>query len=65
MEPIEMTAEQFLKIRETLGLNQKELAERLGVTQTAISYWETGKRRPRGPAVILLRRLLERPKKNN
>lgn len=33
-------------IREHNGMTQKELANRLNVRQTAISYWETGKRQP-------------------
>jgi Zn-dependent peptidase ImmA (M78 family)/DNA-binding XRE family transcriptional regulator len=32
--------------RETAGLTQAELATRLGRTQTAVSYWESGKRLP-------------------
>lgn len=32
--------------REQLGLQQSELAHRLNKTQTAISYWESGKRTP-------------------
>jgi transcriptional regulator with XRE-family HTH domain len=31
--------------REWRGWSQADLAQRLGVTQTAISYWESGKRR--------------------
>lgn len=30
--------------REAAGLSQADLAERLGTTQTAISYWESGRR---------------------
>lgn len=32
--------------RERLGWSQSELARRLGLTQTAVSYWEAGKRSP-------------------
>jgi transcriptional regulator with XRE-family HTH domain len=32
--------------REALALTQFGLAERAGVTQTAVSYWEAGKRQP-------------------
>lgn len=32
--------------REEAGLTQAELAARMGRTQTAISYWESGKRQP-------------------
>lgn len=57
-----MSATEVKKIRQKLGLTQEELAERLGVTQTAVSYWEDGKRRPRGPAVKLLASFLEEVK---
>lgn len=55
---VSMSATEVKRIRDRLGLTQVELAERLGVTQTAISYWEDGKRTPRGPVVILLKNLL-------
>jgi Zn-dependent peptidase ImmA (M78 family)/DNA-binding XRE family transcriptional regulator len=34
------------EIRERLGWTQARLAAELGVTQTAVSYWESGKRSP-------------------
>lgn len=34
------------ELREKKGITQKELANALNVTQTAITYWETGKREP-------------------
>jgi len=30
--------------RESLGLQQSDVGERLGVTKSAVHYWETGKR---------------------
>ncbi len=39
-------AKRIRAAREANGWTQGELAERLGVTQTAISYWESGKRMP-------------------
>lgn len=39
-------AKRLREARDANGLTQGELAERLGVTQTAISYWESGKRTP-------------------
>ncbi|GAA1557015.1 hypothetical protein GCM10009731_09210 [Streptomyces globosus] len=34
--------------REAAGLTQKDVAEAVGVTIQAVSYWEAGLRRPRG-----------------
>lgn len=35
------------KYREAAGMNQKDLADKLNVNQTAVSMWETGKVTPR------------------
>ena len=35
-------------IREQAGVSQGDVAEALGVTRPAVSYWETGRREPRG-----------------
>lgn len=35
------------ELREARGWSQYELAQRVGCTQTALSYWETGKREPK------------------
>ena len=32
------------ELREAKGLTQKQLAEKLGVLERTISYWESGKR---------------------
>lgn len=34
------------KYRKKAGLTQKQLAEKLGVTQACIGMWETGNRKP-------------------
>lgn len=54
-----MSATEVKDIREKLRLTQAELATQIGVTQTAISYWESGVRKPRGPALKLLSALAE------
>lgn len=43
-----MTAQQLdiRAIRQQLGLNQRDLAERLGVSKRTISRWETGSSQP-------------------
>jgi transcriptional regulator with XRE-family HTH domain len=43
MEPIRLRLREW---REHIGLTQRELSERSGVAQDAISELETGKRRP-------------------
>ena len=56
-----MTSEEFRAIRRQLGLNQTELADRLGMTQPMVSRIERGEREPtnqQGAAILLLRELL-------
>jgi transcriptional regulator with XRE-family HTH domain len=43
---MEVDAVKLRELRLDLGLSQKELAERAGVTREAISMMETGKRKP-------------------
>lgn len=57
-----MTSEEFRTIRQSLGLTQAELADRLGMTQPMVSRIERGEREPtnqQGAAILLLRELLE------
>ena len=49
----------FASARKRAGLTQKELAEKLGVDQSAVSFWETGKRAPRGAKLIRLANVLD------
>lgn len=37
----------FKKAREKSGLTQQEVASRLGIDQSAVCQWETGKTKPR------------------
>jgi transcriptional regulator with XRE-family HTH domain len=56
-----MTSEEFRAIRQSLGLNQTELAAKLGMTQPMVSRIERGERQPtvqQGAAIMLLRELL-------
>jgi len=45
--------------REIRGLNQKELAERIGVSNSRVSNWEQGINRPDADIIGLLCRALE------
>ena len=61
-----MTSEEFRQIRRQLGLNQTELADRLGMTQPMVSRIERGEREPtnqQGAAIMLLRELLKGERK--
>lgn len=40
-------AEKIYKIRTDMNLSQKEFAEKIGTSQSAINYWENGKRQLR------------------
>lgn len=44
----------FLSAREKVGLTQKEVAEKMGVDQSAVSFWETGKTSPRAAMLVKL-----------
>ena len=39
--------ERIYKLRESLQLSQKEFAEKIGVSQSSIFYWESGKKEPK------------------
>ena len=39
-------AERLVETRESLGMTQRELAMKLGITPTRLNYWEKGKREP-------------------
>ena len=57
-----MTSKEFRAIRQSLGLTQTELADRLGMTQPMVSRIERGERQPtvqQGAAILLLRELLK------
>lgn len=47
-------------IRDELGLTQKQLAERMGVTEFSVWRWESGKREITESHTILLRGMLAR-----
>lgn len=47
----------FLSAREKVGFTQREVAEKLGIDQSAVSLWETGKTAPRASILVQLARL--------
>jgi len=48
-------AEEVQKLREKLGENQTDFAKRFGISQQAVSHWETGRKGLSGPAVKLFK----------
>lgn len=61
----EMTGQEIAEMRLALGLNQAELAERVGVNRTAVCLWECGKRNPSGAAQMLLGQLAQQASRQN
>jgi len=45
--------------RAELGMSQAQFADLLGVDQSSVSLWETGKTEPRQPVIRLIERILE------
>ena len=52
-------AQNIKQMRKEMGLTQKELAERVGVTQQCISDWENGKIEPTISYVAKMSKIFE------
>jgi DNA-binding transcriptional regulator YiaG len=52
-----MESNEIKKLRIDLGITQKELAEKIGVTIHAVQKWEQGQRSPGGSSVLLMQNL--------
>lgn len=62
MEVIPMTVgEKIYKLRTYSGLSQKEFADKVGTSQSAINYWENGKRQPRVTQLKKIAKFLDFP----
>lgn len=44
----------FLSARERAGFTQRQVADKLGIDQSAVSLWETGKTAPRASILVKL-----------
>ncbi len=51
-----------LEVREKTGLTVAEMAELIGMSESGYKLWESGARRPGGPAYKLLALLYAHPK---
>lgn len=44
----------FVSARERVGMTQAEVAKAMGVDQSAVSFWETGRTAPRASLLVKL-----------
>ena len=51
----ELAEPDVVSIREGYGLSQEQFAGLLGISVRTLQNWEQGRRRPHGPARVLLR----------
>lgn len=49
-----MTKKQIRALRKSLGMTQTTFAEAVGVTMDAVRKWEAGRRKPQGPAILMM-----------
>lgn len=58
-----MTAEEIRALRKALGLTQRQLADKVGVHESAVSQWERGARKPGKWSLHQLSRLAKKRRK--
>jgi putative transcriptional regulator len=49
------------RVRNRLGLSQNKFARLLGISENTLQNWEQGRRKPAGPAKVLLKVALRHP----
>jgi len=50
-----------VQLREQLGLNQRDFADKFGVSAMAVSRWESGANDPPGKCVVQMAKLAKSP----
>jgi putative transcriptional regulator len=55
------TANDVARVRNRLGLSQNKFARLLGISENTLQNWEQGRRKPAGPAKVLLKVALRHP----
>ena len=50
------------RVRARLGLSQSRFAALLGISADTLKHWEEGRRRPTGPAKVLLKLAARHPR---
>ena len=56
------TANDVVRVRQKLGLPQVKFARLLGISEDTLQNWEQGRRKPAGPAKVLLKIAAKHPK---
>ena len=56
------TANDVVRVRGKLGLSQTKFAKLLGISEDTLQNWEQGRRKPSGPAKVLLRVAARHPR---
>ena len=56
------TANDVVRVRNKLGLPQIKFARLLGISEDTLQNWEQGRRKPAGPAKVLLKIAAKHPK---
>ncbi|MCW5557872.1 MAG: helix-turn-helix domain-containing protein [Verrucomicrobiae bacterium] len=56
------TASDIVRVRRQLGLPQVKFAKLLGISEDTLQNWEQGRRKPAGPAKVLLKIAAKHPK---
>jgi putative transcriptional regulator len=49
------SASDVTRVRNRLGLSQNKFARLLGISENTLQNWEQGRRKPAGPAKVLLK----------
>ena len=55
------TEPEALTARRKLGISQDRFARMIGISSATVRNWEQGRRKPTGPAKVLLRLLVQHP----
>jgi len=56
------SANDVVRVRAKLGLPQTKFARLLGISENTLQNWEQGRRKPAGPAKVLLKIAAKHPK---
>jgi len=56
------TPNDVVRVRHKLGLPQTKFARLLGISENTLQNWEQGRRKPAGPAKVLLKIAAKHPK---